>query len=146
MLFPRRLSAATDVSAQAAGNYGGGLSSNQPENRPDKTHGAKRGDPDKKAFWRRKSKTRERTAREPWPSASRGLLRFAHKTSKNRLSGDFLPCKLPGGFSQAALAARGPDNQDFCGAKYRKNPQANRLLGVTRWYPRMRLYIQILSA
>jgi hypothetical protein len=23
------------------------------------------------------------------------LLRFAHKTSKNRLQGDFLPCKLP---------------------------------------------------
>jgi hypothetical protein len=23
------------------------------------------------------------------------LLRFAHKTAKNRLQGDFLPCKLP---------------------------------------------------
>jgi hypothetical protein len=27
--------------------------------------------------------------------AASSLLRFAHKTSKNRLQGDFLPCKLP---------------------------------------------------
>ncbi|MDR1636123.1 MAG: iron chelate uptake ABC transporter family permease subunit [Treponema sp.] len=41
------------------------------------------------------------------------LLRFAHKTPKNRLIGDFLPCKL----------RKEPDNRDFCGTKYHKNSQ-----------------------
>jgi hypothetical protein len=39
------------------------------------------------------------------------LLRFAHKTSKNRLKGDFLPCKLP----------KQPMNRGFYGFFQRKN-------------------------
>jgi hypothetical protein len=42
------------------------------------------------------------------------LLRFALKTAKNRLKGDFLPCKLP----------KEPMNCGFFGTKYRKNLQA----------------------
>jgi biotin carboxylase len=46
-------------------------------------------------------------------SPPRSLLHFVHKTSKNRLTGDFLPCKL----------RKEPTNRGFCGTKYRKNLQ-----------------------
>jgi hypothetical protein len=36
------------------------------------------------------------------------VCRASRITSKNHLKGDFLPCKLLSGFSQAALAAREP--------------------------------------
>jgi hypothetical protein len=48
------------------------------------------------------------------------LLRFAHKTSKNRLTGDFLPYKL----------RKEPDNRNFCGISDAKIHKRNRLLGV----------------
>jgi hypothetical protein len=41
------------------------------------------------------------------------LLRFAHKTSKNRRLGDFLPLKL----------RKQPINRGFCDTKWRKNLQ-----------------------
>jgi tRNA (guanine37-N1)-methyltransferase len=50
----------------------------------------------------------------PETGAHSSLSRFAHKIVKNRLSDDFLPCELP----------KEPDNRDFCGTKYRENPQA----------------------
>jgi hypothetical protein len=45
---------------------------------------------------------------------ARSLLRFAHKTLKNRRLGDFLPCKL----------RKEPDNRGFFAASSAKNPQA----------------------
>jgi hypothetical protein len=64
-------------------------------------------------------------------------LRFAHKTSKNRLQGDFLPCKLPKqpinrgfyGFFQRKnrknLQAQQADSQEYSGPKRRLS--SNRL-------------------
>jgi predicted amidohydrolase YtcJ len=51
--------------------------------------------------------------------AAGSLPRFTHKTSKNRRSGDFLPCKL-----RRTEGLREPDNRDFCGTKRHENPQA----------------------
>jgi hypothetical protein len=56
------------------------------------------------------------------------LWRFALKTAKNRLKGDFLPCKLP----------KEPINRGFFGTKYRKNlqvPQAPRDAWARRGEP-----------
>jgi hypothetical protein len=51
------------------------------------------------------------------PQAASSLLRFAHKTPKNRLQGDFLPCKLPG----EPTVRKQPDNRGFYGFFQRKN-------------------------
>ncbi|MDR2176551.1 MAG: hypothetical protein LBP20_00725, partial [Treponema sp.] len=48
------------------------------------------------------------------------LLRFAHKTQKNRLSADFLPCKL----------RKQPDNRGFFAASSAKNPQVQQAASV----------------
>jgi hypothetical protein len=48
---------------------------------------------------------------DAFPAAS-SLSRFALKTPKNRLQGDFLPCKLLSGFSRKQPVYRG-----FCGTK-----------------------------
>jgi hypothetical protein len=59
-------------------------------------------------------------------------LRFAYKTFKNRLTGDFLPCKL-----RRTEASQEPDNRDFLyraalSPLYAKNPQAQQAPGG-RW-------------
>jgi hypothetical protein len=45
---------------------------------------------------------------------------FAHKISKNRLKGGFLPCKLP----------KDAGESGFYGTRYRKNPQVPQAPGV----------------
>jgi hypothetical protein len=52
--------------------------------------------------------------------AASSLLRFTHKTPKNRLQGDFLPCKLP----------KQPINRDFCVTGGAKIHKCNRLLEI----------------
>jgi hypothetical protein len=55
------------------------------------------------------------------PEKFSSLLRFAHKISKNRRLGDFLPYKLP----------KQPMNRGFCGTKCRKNPQVQQAASVS---------------
>jgi hypothetical protein len=56
---------------------------------------------------------------------SSSLLRFAHKTLKNRLSADFLPYK-PRSYQRYAQ----PDNQGFFAALSAKNPQVQQAAGI----------------
>jgi hypothetical protein len=60
-------------------------------------------------------------------AAFSSLLRFAHKTSKNRRLGDFLPLKL----------REQPLNRGFCGTKRRKNLQVQQ---AARSLPHSRIF------
>jgi hypothetical protein len=59
------------------------------------------------------------------------LLRFAHKTSKTRRLGGFLPCKLQGKLPST------PDNRDFCVTDGAKIHKCNRFPGLHKLWLRL---------